>query len=214
MTENRHPLVRALRPFARGLGLEAQARRIYHRVTRGKNRPMPSETSKCRPRLARFCEGSGLDLGFGGDPIVPHAIGVDLPAPYTAVGKRPTQLAGDATRLVWIADGTLDFVFSSHLLEDFEDIGAVLREWLRVLRPGGRLILFCPDEQVYRSHCAATGQPYNNHHVHADFSLALVKRELFRIQIEHRVLHEQSLVDVYSWEIVIEKLAPSPESHP
>ncbi len=145
---------------------------------------------------------------------MPHAIGVDLPAPYTAVGKRPTQLAGDATRLVWIAEGTLDFVFSSHLLEDFEDIGAVLREWLRVLRPGGRLILFCPDEQVYRSHCAATGQPYNNHHVHADFSLALVKRELFRIQIEHRVLHEQSLVDVYSWEIVIEKLAPSPESHP
>lgn len=214
MTENRHPLVRALRSLARGLGVEASGRRLYHRVTRGRRHPMPSETSKCRARLAGFCAGYGLDLGFGGDPIVPHAIGVDLPAPYTAVGRRPNQLAGDATRLVWFADDTLDFVFSSHLLEDFQDIGAVLREWLRVLRPGGRLILFCPDEQIYRRHCAATGQPYNTHHVHAEFSLAFVKRELSRLQVPHRVLHEQLLVDVYSWELVVEKLALSQESHP
>ena len=157
--------------------------------------------------------GFGLDLGFGGDPIVPHAIGVDLPAPYTEVGRCPVQLGGDATRLVWFADGTMDFVFSSHLLEDFHDVGAVLREWLRVLRPGGRLILFCPDERVYRRHCAATGQPYNDHHVHADFSLAFVQLELLRLELPHRVLHERSLVDVYSWELVVEKLASEPGAH-
>jgi len=78
-----------------------------------------------------------------------------------------------------------------------------------VLRPGGRLVLFCPDEQAYRAHCAATGQPYNQHHVHADFSLAFVKRALGE-SAPCAILHETPLVDVYSWELVVEKTAPAP----
>jgi len=46
------------------------------------SRPLPSETSKCRDRLSKFCTGCGLDIGFGGDPIVEHAIRIDLPHPY------------------------------------------------------------------------------------------------------------------------------------
>jgi len=37
-----------------------------------------SETSKCRSRLARYCVGAGIDIGAGGDPIVPTAVIVDL----------------------------------------------------------------------------------------------------------------------------------------
>lgn len=210
--KNPNPFVRGLRNVLRIVGLDSAGRRLFHRLQpsrRNRPPPPPSETSKCRARLAPFCTGYGLDLGFGGDPIVPHAIGMDMPQPYSDVGKLPVQLGGDATRLVWFADGTLDFVFSSHLLEDFADVGAVLREWLRVLKPGGRLIILCPDEQVYRRHCAATGQPYNIHHVHADFSLTYVQRELARLGVPHRVLHEAALIDLYSWEIVVEKLAPS-----
>ena len=33
-----------------------------------------SETSAVRDLLAPYCAGDGLDLGYGGDPIVPHAI--------------------------------------------------------------------------------------------------------------------------------------------
>jgi SAM-dependent methyltransferase len=204
MSENPNPVIRTLRNATRVLGLETAGRRLYHRLTQIQ---WPSETSKCRARLAPYCTGYGLDLGFGGDPIVPHAIGMDMPRPYSGVGSRPVQLGGDATKLVWFADGTLDFVFSSHLLEDFVDVAPMLGEWLRVLKPGGRLIIFCPDEQVYRRHCAATGQPYNTHHVHADFSLAFVKQKLARLAVRHRVLHENPLVDIYSWEIVVEKLA-------
>lgn len=208
MAQNPNPLVRFLRNILRLVGLDAAGRAFFHRLQPSRRNlppPPPSETSKCRSRLAPYCTGYGLDLGFGGDPIVPHAIGMDMPQPYSDVGKLPVQLGGDATRLVWFADGTLDFVFSSHLLEDFVDVGAVLEEWMRVLRPGGRLIIFCPDEQVYRRHCAATGQPYNTQHVHADFSLAYTKRELLRIGVPHRILHETALTDIYSWEIVIEK---------
>jgi len=62
----------------------------------------PSETSKCRNRLAPYCKGYGLDLGFGGDPITPHAIRADLPTPYTEVEQSPVQLGGDAGRLIFI----------------------------------------------------------------------------------------------------------------
>ena len=78
-----------------------------------------------------------------------------------------------------------------------------------MLKVGGRLVLFAPDEQVYRRHCAATGQPYNTHHVHADFSLAKVKGILAAIG-GTRMIHESPLVDVYSWELVAEKLAGPP----
>jgi predicted SAM-dependent methyltransferase len=164
----------------------------------------PSETSKCRARLAPFCAGYGVDLGYGGDPIAEHAIRVDMPQPYTRLGEAPVQLGGAAEHLVWFRDDTLDFVYSSHLLEDFDDTEAVLREWLRVLRPGGRLILYCPDEQRFRLHCAATGQPYNPHHKHADFSLAYVKDILARLG-QDRFLHENPDIDVYSWELVCVK---------
>src|ERR1700732_884774 len=118
-----------------------------------------SETAKFRGRLGPFCVGYGLDLGPGGDPITEAAIGVDLPNPYSRAGHQPVQLGGDAARLHWFREGVLDYVYSSHLLEDFEDTKSVLIEWLRVLRSGGRLIIFCPDQQVYADHCRRTGQP-------------------------------------------------------
>ncbi len=209
MSENPNFFVRIGRNLLRPFGLAPLARGAFHRIQRGPPPPPPppSETSKCRARLAPFCSGYGLDLGFGGDPIVAHAIGMDMPQPYSDVGKLPVQLGGDATKLVWFADGVLDFIFTSHLLEDFPDVRGALAEWLRVLKPGGRLIIFCPDEPVYRQYCAANNLQRNLHHVYADFSLAFVKRELTQLGGPHRVLHENPLVDIYSWEIVVEKLA-------
>jgi predicted SAM-dependent methyltransferase len=168
-----------------------------------------SETSKCRPRLLPFCAGYGLDLGFGGDPISPRAIRVDSPQPYADTGDAPVQLGGDASHLHWFRDGVLDYVYSSHLLEDFSDTATVLREWLRVLKPGGHLIIYCPDEQVYRAHCARTGQMYNQNHKHADFSLQKVK-DLLRDIGGVKFIHEDPLVDIYSWELVAQKSSPPP----
>ena len=179
----------------------------WHALKRVFNQPRrwPSETSKCRGRLERFCVGDGADLGFGGDPITPTAIRMDMPNQYGTVGKYPVQLRGDAADLFWFRDNTLDYVFSSHLLEDFQDTESVLREWLRVIKPGGHLIIFCPDEQRFRAHCNRTGQPYNPHHVHAHFSLAHVRNLLERIGGTRLVL-ENPDVDSYSWDLVVEKL--------
>jgi predicted SAM-dependent methyltransferase len=164
-----------------------------------------SETSKCRARLLPFCQGYGLDLGFGGDPISAQAIRVDVDEPYAQTGSFDVQLGGDAARLHWFASEALDYVYSSHLLEDFPDTKRVLAEWLRVIKLGGVLVLFCPDEQIYRAHCRTTGQIYNQNHKHDYFSLKMVKDILAELG-NTTVIHENALVDTYSWELVAKKV--------
>jgi predicted SAM-dependent methyltransferase len=132
---------------------------------------MPSETGKVRDIVKGFCIGNGLDLGCGGDKIVPTAIGVDLINPYTSVGNSPIELSGDATNLYWFKDGVLDYVYSSHLLEDFIDTISVLKEWTRVIKPNGYLILNLPDEQVYRS----LSSTRNMYHKHDNFNKQYIK---------------------------------------
>lgn len=188
--------------------MKATAKRVLSKVRRTTSdmfrRKYPSETSKCRPRLAKYCIGNGVDLGFGGDAITPSAVRVDFPRPYATTEGQPVQLGGDCQNLEWFRDGCLDYIYSSHLLEDFEDTEAVLKEWLRVLKTGGLLIIFCPDEQVYRRHCKDTGQYYNQCHKHADFSLQKVKGILAKLGQNH-IVYEKPLVDVYSWDLVAKK---------
>jgi len=125
------------------------------------------ETEKVRDRVLPFLKGkcNGLDIGYGGDPITPSVICMDVNTRYTNVGNFPQQLTGSATNLYWFKDGVLDYVYSSHLLEDYSDPRPLLQEWLRVLVVGGLLILYLPDEKKYRAKCQALGESPNcNHH--------------------------------------------------
>jgi len=139
-----------------------------------------SETSLVRERIVDKWIypdiQNGLDLGYGGDPISIHSIAMDMPERYAQTHDEyekeyPQHLFGNARHLYWFADGVMDYIYSSHLLEDFPDTSLVLLEWLRVLKPGGRLILNLPDESKYRAHCMATGQPYNQNHQQPAMSL-------------------------------------------
>lgn len=162
-----------------------------------------SETSNCRERLKKYCVGYGVDLGYGGDPIVPSAITVDMPVPYTKLGDGELNLGGDATNLNWFSDGSLDYVYSSHLLEDFINTKEVLIEWLRVLKPGGNLILYLPNEQRFRAHCKKTGQPYNESHKLSDFGLIYLKEILRDLPVT--IVYEKDECEAYSFEIVVRK---------
>jgi SAM-dependent methyltransferase len=48
-----------------------------------------------------------------------------------------------------VPDNTFDFVNSSHCLEHLEDPLLGLRNWLRVLKPGGYIVALVPDEDLY-----------------------------------------------------------------
>ena len=164
-----------------------------------------SETSKARSSLAKFCVGDGIDIGFGGDPIVKTAICIDLPERYARYKEHPQHIHGDAKRLKWFSDNSLDYVYSSHVLEDFKDTDSVLTEWLRVLRPGGKLILYLPDEQTYRAYCRSQGKPPNDHHIHDNFSISYLKNFLKNSQ-NVKIVHENFPCGIYSFELVIEKI--------
>ena len=142
----------------------------------GRRLPRRSETSRYRHALAPFCEGNGVDIGFGGDPITSTALRMDLPNPYTRVGRDRVQLAGDCRNLHWFADGALDYIYSSHVLEDFpeRETMSILREWTRVVRLGGRLVLLLPDQQRYLAYCRKKGLSPNEHHSIDHFSLKYV----------------------------------------
>jgi predicted SAM-dependent methyltransferase len=126
-----------------------------------------SEISKCRSIVVKYCQGNGIDCGSGGDPVVPTAIQIELETPYCPLleYEYPPQLRGDATKLTWFADESLDYVFSSHLLEDFEDWRPVLNEWLRVIKHGGYLVILIPDAERWKA-ALENGQPPNHNHKH------------------------------------------------
>ncbi|MBV5346213.1 MAG: methyltransferase domain-containing protein, partial [Rhodoferax sp.] len=42
-----------------------------------------------------------------------------------------------------------DFVHSSHCLEHMRDVREALKNWIRIVKPGGFLILTVPDEDLY-----------------------------------------------------------------
>src|SRR5574337_198725 len=174
------------------------------------------EVDTRRERLLKYCKGCGVDLGFGGTAISRSAIAVDReehdPSRARNPDAMPTHLVGDVRNLYWFRDGVLDYVFSSHCLEDFVDVEAVLKEWLRVIKPGGYLVLFLPDEVVYRS--ITPDEIRNQAHKHPDFSLQFVKNCLHNLGYgEETVAHEMWPVpnNLYSFDLVIQKPQLAPE---
>lgn len=133
-----------------------------------------TESAKYRSLTVPYCRGNGVDIGCGGEPVVPWAIAMDLPADQYATyhsGNTPDrqiQFGGDARDLPF-KDGKLDWVYSSHLLEDFLEWDPILREWVRVLKPGGNLVILVPDKALWKA-ALDRGQPPNCAHQHESFA--------------------------------------------
>lgn len=120
---------------------------LYYAINRYRfrfmSRPaMAKETAKAKGRRIRegffdkYFQGSGIDIGYGGDLVVPNCRGWDVED-------------GDAHELATVADGTYDFAYSSHVLEHLESPARALRNWWRVVKPGGHLILYVPERDIF-----------------------------------------------------------------
>ena len=167
-----------------------------------------SETAAARSVLSPFCSGLGLDIGFGSSAIVDSAITFDMPQPYSFSQERHKQiLQGDCRNLGFICNNALDYIYSSHLLEDFTyiELIPILTEWRRTLRSGGLLITNCPDQQKFVKHCAATGQGLNGSHKENDFSLGTFKNIVNQVGQWNQIF-EQPEAGAYSWYLVLEKV--------
>jgi SAM-dependent methyltransferase len=94
---------------------------------------------------SRYFVGHGLDLGGKPDPL---GLYQELFSRMESVRTWDWE-DGDAQFLESVDDESVDFVHSSHCLEHLVDPFQGLKNWLRVLRPGGHLIVTIPDEDMY-----------------------------------------------------------------
>jgi SAM-dependent methyltransferase len=95
--------------------------------------------------LRRYFVGKGVDIGGKPDPLCLYK---EL-FPLMEAVKTWDWEDGDAQFLQGVDDGSFDFVHSSHCLEHLVDPVEGLRNWLRVVREGGYLVITVPDEALY-----------------------------------------------------------------
>lgn len=124
------------------------------------NDPQGNESAKVRFDVLPYMTHGGLDIGCGPTKVWPHLLGLDSGADTALFGiqMRPDMLIKDATRLPQLADGQQGCVYSSHLLEHILDYQAALKEWWRLVRVGGCLVLYLPHADLYPN----VGQPGAN----------------------------------------------------
>ena len=90
----------------------------------------------------KYMTGTGLDVGFSGYgkgvvPILPGATGIDLDYP------------GYDGRTLPFPDNSQDYVFTSHVLEHIPDYRHTLRDWHRVIKTGGHIVINVPHQFLY-----------------------------------------------------------------
>lgn len=93
----------------------------------------------------RYFVGHGIDIGSGDTPLSSfrqHFERMESVREWD-VGD------GDAQVLASLPDAQFDFVHSSHCLEHMVDPKEALQNWIRVLKPGGYLVVTVPDEDLY-----------------------------------------------------------------
>ena len=155
-----------------------------------------SEVDHCRPRLLKYCHGQGLDLGCGTYKIKPDAIGIDLENPNADMNM-------DARILKAYPDKHFDYVFSSHLLEEIPNTEATIKEWLRVVKDNGYIVLYQVDHEYY---FPIGDERCNRRHVH-HFSWESLW-DVFRKIGGSSLIHQQrygKAYDEWSFEMVVQK---------
>jgi 2-polyprenyl-6-hydroxyphenyl methylase/3-demethylubiquinone-9 3-methyltransferase len=126
-------------------------RNASHSVDRNEHSPQGKPPAKC-PRV--------LEIGGGGSRVLPYlsrkfgveVYGTDfsltgcrlLRANLALVGTPGSVICEDLFESSLVGE-TFDLVYSSGLIEHFEDTRSVVAQHVRLLRPGGRLVVIVPN---------------------------------------------------------------------
>lgn len=105
-----------------------------------------------------------LELGCGAQKTIPGAIGVDLVPAGELTYRREASAANvvaDVFSGLPFEDESADTIVARHIFEHAVAPVEVLQSWHRVLKPGGRLIVAAPNEDI------APGIPMDITHKHA-----------------------------------------------
>lgn len=162
-----------------------------------------------------YMRGKGLDIGYKGanpiaEPVLDSAIGVDIDYPgYDGV-------------ILPFEDNSQDYVFTSHVLEHISDPVASIKEWFRVLKVGGHLILIVPHMYLYEKKLALPSRWNEDHKRFYTPEVILTELRKAIDSYSYRLVHmrdndddfnysippEQHSSGCYEIECVIKKVAP------
>jgi len=176
------------------------------------------ETAKAKTRrfnekfFSKYCNGSGLDIGYGGDILINGCRGFDFEH-------------GDAQYLKGLKAESFDYVYSGHTLEHMTDESLALKNWWRVVKPGGYLILYIPHRDLYEKRKSLPSQ-WNPDHKHLFLLdkdeepdtvgvVPLIAKSLIGYEIEYAKVCDEGYVShgpnshsdgEYSIEVVLKKM--------
>lgn len=139
--------------------------------------PESNEADKVKYDIVRFTRGRVLDIGCGAYKAFPHFIGVDNLHHVKAFhAEFHPDVVAEAYDLSLFADGSMDSVFSSHTLEHLEDPLRALKEWWRVIKKGGYLVLYLPHKELYPNIGQHGANPDHKHDFLPDDIIGLMKQ--------------------------------------
>ena len=134
--------------------------------------PEISGTVKEEDLIPKYIKsGVVLDLGCGASKTIPDAIGVDIVPKGEMIDQLQALSVADVTADVTVElpfeDNYADTIIARHILEHCVNAIGALKNWKRILKPGGRLIVAVPDSEVRNTIIL------NPEHVHAFTSESL-----------------------------------------
>jgi len=101
--------------------------------------------------VRKFIKGKKIvDLGCGYKKTVENSIGVDRIPKGEEVPNLYQNSVADVVANVEdplpFKDNSIDTIVARHILEHCIDVISTLKNWVKILKPGGRLIIAVPDE--------------------------------------------------------------------
>jgi SAM-dependent methyltransferase len=181
-----------------------------------------SETAKRFPArhqsgwFLKYTQNLGIDIGSGIDPVT------------LEVEKWDKELGNtDATFMAGVPDNHFDYVYSYHCLEHLNDPVTAIRNWYRILKPGGWLIIGVPHRNLYEKNTLLPSRWNLDHktfwlplHDEPPFTLGLldtVMKALGPIELQSLVVFDDGCLNTdkpmehamgeYTIEIIVRKTA-------
>lgn len=96
-------------------------------------------------KMEPFCRGLGFDIGVGTNRLSPTVLSSDW-YPHKGVDLIWNCVHNGGQYPYPFSDNTFDFIFASHVLEDFEpnQLQWVFDELMRMIKPGGYFVILGP----------------------------------------------------------------------
>ncbi|WP_455372058.1 class I SAM-dependent methyltransferase [Limibacillus halophilus] len=159
-----------------------------------------------RPRILEVGTGTGAHLAFV-DPGYATYLMTDLNPAVLEVAKAKAERLGAGAASTAVAsaldlpyeDASFDRLIAAHVLEHLPEPHRALKEWRRVVRPGGAISILVPTDPGFawrmgrhfgpRRQAMARGLPYDyimaREHVNACVNLLALIRHYFPERSEH-----------------------------